>query len=83
MTSLPAHKPDLSKRRRRLAYSMLREAGKNPSWPKLSDEAKLHYAIGLFICDESGRIGTDAMRSALDDDVLVAYASSILVKLCL
>ena len=62
--------PRYDRRRRDTAVSVLRENG---IWA-LSEDARLAYAVGLVICDDTGRYALASIKDALRDPFVVTTA---------
>lgn len=72
----PTHRADFSDERRATALSWIRGEGLLQS--KVSDSAKLMAAVGLLICDDSGRIAQPALESAMRDPSVIQAAATLL-----
>lgn len=70
------HSPDFSPERRATALSWIR--GELLTQPDISDGARLMAAVGLLICDDSGRIKETDLESAMRDPSVIQAAATLL-----
>lgn len=73
-------RPDLGKRRRRIARAALHAAATRRDWATLSSDARLIYALSLLLADAAGRVGLADTAAALADPDAVACALDLIDK---
>lgn len=76
--SIPSHKADFSRERRRTAVRYLK--AEVPKRAPLSAEALLLLTVGLLICDSRGYMPQVAIESASNDPSVVAAAHELIRK---